>query len=325
MPRPLPDTSAWHPREPGNASLVSAALAERCAMLEKRVMLAAQSERTLAFDAFNSGTPIETELREALRELLPTRYEAMSGTVVDARGLTSGDMDIVIFNAHWFPKVHASATTGNKRIILPFEGVYAIGEVKQTLTEKSLDEAMEKLVTCHRLSRASTPRSRMTENRELSSSDDIGIANPLYSFVIGIAWTGDLQPLVERFYSINRSLRRLEVVRGLCVIGAGTVTWAVRRPDGNGPAVFMTDDLAMPIVPAYFPASDYGPALFTLLENLLLHLYHCVLGPEDIASQYGPLERGVKLPADPQVHLPSDPKLDLKTKNVKRKGKPRVA
>lgn len=301
---------------------MSAALAERCATLERRILLAAQSERDLAFDAYNSGTPVEDLLREAVRELLPYRYETTTGTVVDARGFTSGDMDIVVFNSQWFPQVHAPATLDGKRRLLPFEGVYAVGEVKQTLTEGSLDEAMEKLVTCHRLRRASTPRSRITENRELSSNSSPGLSNPLFSFVVGASSKGELQPLIERFYDINKSLNRLEVVRGLCVLGAGTVTWAVRRAADNGPAVFMTDDLALPIVPAYLPASQYGPALFTLVENLLLHLYHSVLGPEDIASQYGPLDRGVKLPTDPSICLPADGqlKLHLRPKKIKRKG-----
>lgn len=322
MPRPLPNTSTWQPREPGNARLVSTALAERCATLERKILLAAQSERDLAFDAFNSGTPVEDLLREAIRELLPCRYETTTGTVVDARGFTSGEMDIVVFNSHWFPQVHAPATPGSKRKLLPFEGVYAVGEVKQTLTESSLDEAMEKLVTCHRLRRAPTPRSRITENRVLSTNSDPGLSNPLFSFVVGASAAGELQPLIERFYDINKSLNRLDVVRGLCVLGAGTVTWAVRRTAESGPAVFMADDLALPIVPAYFPASQYGPALFTLVENLLLHLYHSVLGPEDIASQYGPLDRGVKLPKDPRIHLPPDGQLNLnpRPKSIKRKG-----
>lgn len=322
MLRPLPNTSLWQPREPGNANIVSASLAERCATLEQKIILAARSERNLAFDAFNSGTPVEDLLREAIKEVLPTRYEATGGTVVDARGFTSGDMDIVIFNSHWFPQVHAAATAGGKRKFLPFEGVYAVGEVKQTLTDKSLDDAMEKIVACHRLKRASTPRSRITENRELAGSEDHGISNPLFSFVVGAVADGDLQPLVERFYAINRSLNRLEVVRALCVLGVGTVTWAVKRPNENGPAVFMGDDLALPIFPAYLPAPQYGPALFTFIENLLLHLYHSVLGPEDIASQYGPLYRGVKLPADPNISLPPDTRLNVQAKSIKRKPNP---
>jgi hypothetical protein len=173
--RPLPDTSTWRPREPGNAHTVSAALAERCAVLEKRLLLGANAERDLAFDAFNSGVPVEDLLREAIQELLPTRYETTTGSVVDARGFTAGEMDVVVFNPYWFPHVHTSSTAGGKRRLLPFEGVYAVGEIKQTLTERSLDEAMEKLVACHRLKRSSTSRSRITENRELSGKAELGL------------------------------------------------------------------------------------------------------------------------------------------------------
>jgi hypothetical protein len=318
--RPLPDTTTWRPREPGNAHTVSTALSERCALLEKKLLLGACSERNLAFDAFDSGVPIEQLLREVIEQLLPTRYETTAGTVVDACGFTAGEMDLVVFNPHWFPQVHASSSERGTKKLLPFEGVYAVGEVKQTLTERSLDEAMEKLVACHRLARSSTPRSRITENREFPARTEVGLANPLYSFIVGTAIAGDLQPLIERFFDINKSLERLEVVRALCVLGKGTMTWAVTQDAGVKPALFMSDDLTQPLIPAYSPATDARPALFSLFENLLLHLYHCVLSPEDIASQYGPLDGNVKVPDTDSVALSAQSTVDFGRKRLKRTG-----
>jgi hypothetical protein len=310
VPRPLPDTEAWQPRKPANASTVSSALAERCETLEHRISVALESARNLSFDAFDSGATAEGLVRDAFTEVLPSRYQTISGSVVDSDGMTAGDVDVVVFNAQWFPQVHAAAVAGGRRKLLPVEGVYAVGEVKQTLDERTLDEAMEKLVMCHRLLRMDTPGNRLTENRQ-GMPEMPGPSNPLYSFVVGAASSSDLQALVERFFSINKSLRRREVVRGLCVLGAGTVVWATRTANENSPAMFTANDLRLPIVPAYLPAPTHGPALFTLVENLLLHLYHSVLGPEDIASQYGPLDRRVKVPSTPDIHLDADPERTL--------------
>jgi hypothetical protein len=273
--------------------------------MENAIQIANQAERFTSIDAFDSGPATEDIVRDSIRSILPSRYHVTSGTVVDASGLTAGDMDIVVFNSHWFPEVHAAATAGTKRKLLPFEGVYAVGEIKQTLSQKSLDDAMEKLVKCHRLERATSSRSRITENREVASSDH-GISNPLYSFILGVNSGEDFQSLINRFFDINRSLKRLEVVRAMCVLGKGTVVWAFNENSENKPALFMKEDLFLPIFPAYFEAGNASPALYSFIENLFLHLYHSILAPEDVASRYGPSARDVKVPKSLSQALPPD-------------------
>ena len=258
-----------------------------------------------SIDAFDSGPATEDIVRESFRSLLPSRYHVTAGTIVDSSGRTSGDMDVVIFNSHWFPEVHAAATTGTRRRLLPFEGVYAVGEVKQTLTIKSLDEAMEKLVKCHRLKRAPSSPGRLTENREFDACKN-GISNPLYSFILGVSTNENFTSLIERFFDINRSLRRLEVIRALCVLGQGSVVWAISDSGQSKSALFMKEDLSLPIFPAYFPSNGQSSSLYPLLENLLLHLYHSILAPEDIASRYGQSDRRVKVPSSPSLALYPD-------------------
>jgi hypothetical protein len=145
----------------------------------------------------------------------------------------------------------------------------------------------------------------LTENRDLDACPH-GISSPLYSFVVATCAGDELQSLVERFFDINRSLKRLEVVRSLCVLGQGTVTWGFRSADGPKPALFMSEDLKVPLFPAFLPAEVCESPLYAFIENLVLHLYHSVLGPEDIVSRYGPINRGVRVPTDPNVALPPD-------------------
>jgi len=68
----------------------------------------------------------------------------------------------------------------------------------------------------------------------------------------------------------------------------------------------MKDDLFHPVVPV-FAHADVVPPLFSLMQVLHLHLYHSVLGPEDIATAYGfKLPHGISVPTDPGIALPPD-------------------
>src|SRR5262249_21252049 len=143
----------------------------------------------------------------------------------------------------------AGAVTGSRRVHLPIEGVYAVGEVKQTLTYASLDAALEKLVIAHRLHRPPTSASRIVENRELDACKH-GLTNPLYSFVLATRLEEGISfdAVIRRFVEINQGLRRLEIVRALCVLGKGTIHWVTRDNSGEiRPTLLMGHDLHQPL------------------------------------------------------------------------------
>jgi hypothetical protein len=117
------------------------------------------------------------------------------------------------------------------------------------------------------------------------------------------------EELINRFYDVCKQVKRLEVVRALCVLGHGTVVWGFKDTDRHEirPALFMLEDLYEPILPAYYDAKEVGSALFALIANLMLHLYDAVLAPEDIAVLYGPSTREIKAPKTEDIALPPDP------------------
>src|SRR5205085_7715913 len=119
-------------------------------------------------------------------------YSISAGVINDRNGKTAGDFDVILFNELWFPKVKVGATFQSRRAHYPIDGVYAVCEVKQTLDFKTLDDAMKKLVTCHRLNRPQTYAKRLTENRE-SVSCIHGLTNPLYSFILATDLRGDIE------------------------------------------------------------------------------------------------------------------------------------
>lgn len=305
--RPLPDTSIWRPKQAPSDTLAAAFL-NQCIAIEQEIQLRADYERKMGINNFDSGLPLEEIVRAGLQRLLPHRYSVRHGVLVDGRGESAGDCDIVLFNELWFPAVKAGPMPHSRRTYLPIEGAYAVGEVKQTLSEATLDAAMEKLVIAHRLQRQPTPKERTVENRN-SSSCRHGLSNPLYSFVFatGLEDGTTFQSLVERFYDINKQLKRLEVVRALCVLGHGCVIWGFKQNSEIHPALFMLEDLYLPVIPVYFDALRTGSSLYVLVENLAFHLYHSVLAPEDLVPMYGPLKAEVRTPTSDEVRLPPDP------------------
>jgi hypothetical protein len=320
----LPDTSIWQPVRAGVT--LDAAFEKRCAAAEELILLRADAERRMAVHAFDSGVPTEEIVREQLRDLLPRCYAVRTGTVIDFNGFSAGDCDLLIFNDVWFPAVKAGPTVDSRHFLLPVEGVYTVGEIKQTLNADTLDKACEKLVRCHRLERPRTYAHRMTENREECDCTH-GLKNPLYSFVLALNVdnTTTFEELINRFFDICRGLKRLEVIRALCVLGHGTVVWGFDDPDHDDrrPALFMEADLYRPIYPVYSRATSGNGALYPMVSNLLLHLFHAVLAAEDIAARYGPRTVNVKIPTDRQtVCLQPDPEWrELLTKPCRSREK----
>ncbi len=303
----LPDTTKWQPREDRVETLQKSFL-KRCIGLEKAIRLRVQLEKEMNIDNYDSGPGVEDILREELRYLLPNRYSVQSGVINDGHGRTAGDCDIIIFNDLWFPAIKAGATPESRRVHFPIEGVYAICEVKQSIDYKVLDEAMEKLVVCNRLDRPKTNANRLVENYDLDGCFH-GLKNPLYSAIIATSLKEgiEMNKIVERFFDINKKLKRLEVVRCLCILGQGTVTWHFVNSDGHiKPALFMREDIFSPIFPAYHKVPKMPSALYALLSNLLLHLYQSVLAAEEIAVTYGSKELAGMFPTSSEIALEPD-------------------
>lgn len=251
-------------------------------------------------------------MRDELRQLLPARYTVAAGVASDRNGLTAGDVDVVIHNDQWFPRIKAGAADESRRVHYAIEAIYAVGEVKQTLDYRTLDEALEKLVVCHRLNRPATSRTRLTENRKLDDCEH-GTSNPLYSFIFAVqlGQRVSFQEVVERWFAISKSLRRDEVVRAICVLDQGFATWMRHQGDAAlWPATFM-DDQYEPIVPAFCTAQKAGSALYAFATSLLGHLNSSVLAPEDIGAYYGNGSWPGSAPNDSSVCLPGRPFLIL--------------
>lgn len=307
----LPDVSKWQPRKDA-ASDIGRSYRRRCEFIEQRLRVRVAEERAGNIDNFDSGIGVEEIFRDELSQLLPERYQVTNGVVSDRLGNTAGHCDAVIFNDTWFPAIKSGATPQSRRQHLPIEGIYGVVEVKQSLSVKTLDEAMQKLVVCHRLTRPPTPRDRIVENRETGTCVH-AISNPLYSciFAIELSRGSEFQTLITRFVEINRLLKRSEMVSALVLLGQGAVFWGCIEDDELKQARFFYEDLYLPIRPIYLPASAGGhDTFYRFARHLSAHLYSSVLGAEDIAVAYGESEDREQVEAaTPEWEIPPDREL----------------
>ena len=258
----LPDTSQWQPRNDA-ADTFSEAFYKRCQYIEQAILRRSQHEREMAIDSFDSGAGLEDIIREELKNLCPNRYSVKACTIDDRLGRSAGDFEVAIVNDFWFPAIKSGATASSRKVHFPIEAIYAVLEIKQTINYKTLDKAMQKLVMCHRLYRPPTEKGRIVENRREGNCLHHP-TNPLFSAIIAtdIGPNVTMEDLVNRFFTINKTLKRNEVVRALCALGHGTVSWGFRENKTSiKPASFM-NDLNLPIVPVFYEALSKDKCAF---------------------------------------------------------------
>lgn len=90
---------------------------------------------------------------DLFNQYLPTRYHAIKGFVVDHHGNFSDQIDVIIHDRHFTPRIFAF-----KRLqVVPIESVYAVFECKQVMNKTNLLYARKKLLSVKVLEATSAP------------------------------------------------------------------------------------------------------------------------------------------------------------------------
>jgi hypothetical protein len=98
------------------------------------------------------GEVNEQHFIEVLRRYLPRRYGVSRGIVIDSRGATSDQIDIVIYDPQYTPTI---LDQQEHRYVLT-EAVYAVLEVKPEINSETLQYAADKARSVQVLERTST-------------------------------------------------------------------------------------------------------------------------------------------------------------------------
>ena len=137
------------PRRPDSGQIDLAEIFRRV----QEEMLAQLSVGRLFEHASTAGAATEHHWLQLFERYLPKRYRTAPAFVIDAAGHRSRQIDIAIFDNLYSPPLfpHASG------LHLPAESVYAVFEVKPTLSRQWIRDAGEKAASVRALRRTSAP------------------------------------------------------------------------------------------------------------------------------------------------------------------------
>ncbi len=130
----------------GKSFLRSAFAAEQ-EVLEVKLKL---SSASITHDGV-MGDVNEQHFIEILRKYLPNRYAIDSAIVIDSNGVSSDQIDIVIFDRQYTPTL----LDQHDHRFIPAEAVYGVFEVKPTINKKYLEYASSKAESVRVLNRTS--------------------------------------------------------------------------------------------------------------------------------------------------------------------------
>lgn len=100
------------------------------------------------------GDDSEANWARVLREFLPGRYGVAKGHVMDSRGATSDQIDLLVYDAQYTPLL---AQTSSGDLFIPAEAVYAVFEVKQEMNKTFMEYAGSKIESVRKLHRTTKP------------------------------------------------------------------------------------------------------------------------------------------------------------------------
>lgn len=119
--------------------------------LQDQLAARLQSNRAILDHRLAKGLATEENWREMLGEYLPNRYCVSKAFVIDADGAQSREIDLVVYDRQYSPFLFKQ----DGAVFIPAESVYAVFEVKQSLSAATVKDACEKAASVRVLRRTS--------------------------------------------------------------------------------------------------------------------------------------------------------------------------
>ncbi len=130
----------------------------------------------------SKGDATEENWLKMLQNHLPKRYEASKAFVMDSRGVTSDQIDIVIYDRQYTPILYNQ----DRQVFIPAESVYAVFEVRPSINRENVFYAGEKAASVRKLLRTSA---------EITHAGGKFEPRPLFPILGGIlAYDSDWRP-----------------------------------------------------------------------------------------------------------------------------------
>ncbi len=188
------------------------------------------------------GDAMEHPVRDQLEQILPRGIGVGSGFVVDSKGGTSKQTDVILYEKDICPVFSINKTAGTS--YYPCEGVIAVGQVKSILDAPKLKEEFLKIASVKALERhlvhnfmphpttgEPIANERSYGSMQTPSVIDIGDhikdmeTRQISGFVLAGSLRLSIDTLMERFVSLTRENGEALSPNILAVLTGGMLTW----------------------------------------------------------------------------------------------------
>jgi hypothetical protein len=238
----------------------------------------------------SKGDVCEATVRKYLRETLGMRYTVSHGIVFDELGQQSKQQDVIIFDDYWGTKL-VPKDSGEPEM-LPVESVYAVLEVKKTLSAFELRNSIEKISSFKKLQREKVGMQYATPNYYLGSpntpSDELNIRNPYFGAIFSFSADRSLEAILQQLIEETKKLPSSHWPDLILVHNKGIILPFCLQCNASGPSIHT---VSMPEhIPSY--TLDNLGKNFSLLgfHHLLAdHLHKTVLKIHDFHQLYAKL------------------------------------
>lgn len=149
------------------------------------------------------GSSRENALKNYLRPHIPDKFEFSEGIIVDSHDQQSCQIDMIIHDKIATPFL---LDTSMKRVI-PIESVYAIIEVKSTLTKDELRKSIKNVQSV----------------RSLTKNTLNGQASPTLGFVFAYTTDSSLETVYKNLIELSKDVQIDQQVSAICILSEGLI------------------------------------------------------------------------------------------------------
>lgn len=213
------------------------------------------------------GAETEDILKDFLNKLLPKRFSADTGLVIDLEDNISSQTDVIIYDSLNSPIYR----TGSRLLILPADNVASVIEIKSSLNKTELSDAAKKIASVKCLKK--TPLTDVDQPVTFSPL----VTTKTYGIVFAYESKTSLEALAENLKEINKIYPSEQWIDLVVVLDKGVIGYTVQSPFEQGfPAWFggATDNQFAP--PPYYihlVKADLGDlTLNKFFVSLISHL-----------------------------------------------------
>lgn len=149
------------------------------------------------------GTARENALMKYLRPHIPDKFEFSEGIIIDSFDHQSRQVDVIIHDKTATPFLQDRDLAN----VIPIESVYAVIEVKSTLTKDELSKCIENIKSV----------------RSLKKNTITGQVSPTLGFVFAYDSDSTLETIYKNFFELSKDIPPEQQITCICVLNKGLI------------------------------------------------------------------------------------------------------